>query len=311
MGESPASLADTLAAARTRARAVDHGAFERRFGTRFEAEATERWNEFDFVSDGRRVDEVLAWAVAEVQAEVAAIERAERVRLKRKAANEAAHRAQVEQREREAWARTWLKKDPRFRIAAANHETEAVYHWTPIGCLESIMGAGIRPRAYLDRHDIPYERHSYGTLQKAVDFSDHIAVSLRPQRGMFWHVEEAVLLVLDRRVLARNGAFYVPGNSASRLHDFAALRRRTSVEDFEALFADPHAREPADWQAEIWIPQGISPRRIEKVIVRDLAARAAAIRAIARYPGERSRPSIDIESDLNEWTTVSLEDLPF
>ena len=312
MADRPLSLAGTLIAARTKARAVDADAFDRRFAGKFDSEAAQRWIDFDFVSVDRRVDEVVAWAVTEVRAEAAAIENANRHRLEREAADEAERLTHAENREQALWARGWLKSDPRFRVAASNHGVDAIFHWTQIRSLETIMAVGIRPRSYLDRHGIWYEAHSYGSWQKAIHFSSHVAVSLRPQRGMFWKVPDAVLLVLDRRVLARNGAFYVPGNSASRMHDFAALRRRTSADDLEALYADPWSTEPADWQAEIWVPDGISPRRIEKIIVRDTVAFDAATQAIARVPGERKRPLIEIEPDLSEWpSTITLEDRPF
>lgn len=312
MADHPLSLAATLAAARTKAKAVDVDAFDRRFQGKFEDEATRRWSDFDFVSAERRVDEVVAWAVAEVRAEVAASKIAKRQQVEREAAKEAERLALAERREQALWAARWLKPDPRFRLSASNHRIDAVYHWTPIRSLDSIMAVDIRPRAYLDRRGIWYEAHSYGTWQKALDFSGHVAVSLRPQRGMFSQVHDAVLLCLDRRVLARRGAFYVPGNSASRLHDFSTLQRRTSADDFEALFADPFAREPADWQAEIWVPDGISSRWIQRIIVRDRVAFDAATRAIARAPDLQNPPSIEIEPGLNEWTeTTALVDLPF
>lgn len=305
MEGSRPSLAETLIRDRTKARAVDRDAFDRRFRSSFDAEASGRWSEFDFVDVERRVGEVVAWAVTEVRAESVAMaaeaETTHRPQIERDASEAAARAAQTERRAQAAWARPWIKPDPRFRIAAANHGVDSVFHWTPLRSLDSILDAGIRPRAYLERHGIWFEPHSYGSWQKAVDFSNHVAVSLRPQRGMFWQLREAVLLAIDERVMARNGAFYSPGNSAGRMHDFNALHSLTAADDFEALYADPHATAPVDWQAEIWVPDGISPRRIKTIVVRDAEAFDATRSAIARGITTWHSPSVVVDADLNEW----------
>lgn len=182
------SLAATVAAARTKAGAVDRDAFDRRFGAKFDNEAARRWSEFDFVTGDRRVDEVVTWAVAEVKAEVAASDSTKRQRMEREAAEESERRkrsaveeaerlALAERRDQGRWAADWLKLDPRFRLSASKHGIKALYHWTSIRSLDSILAVGIRPRVYLDRRGIWYEAHSYGTWQKAVDFSSHVAVS--------------------------------------------------------------------------------------------------------------------------------------
>src|SRR4051794_1030254 len=308
MFDATSSLGATLVRARAKARAVDPAAFDRRFGAGFDAEGTARWNEFEHASVEHRVDEVVAWAVAEVRSSVAAADQAERERVEREVADGVARTAQREEAERAAWSQPWMKTDDRFRISASNHAIAAVYHWTPVRCLGSILALGIRSRSYLDRYDIAYEPHSYGTWGKAAAFEHHVAVSLRPQRGMFWQVEDASLLVVDRRLLARNGSFYAPGNTASRTYDFATVSRRTSVEDLEALFAGPHDEAPADWQAEIWIPKGVHQRRIERIIVRDERAADAARRAVAGGSNLETPPAIEINGDLSEWTLSSLAD---
>lgn len=86
-----------------------------------------------------------------------------------------------------------------------------------------------------------------------------------------WRSENPALVALDPRVLALEGAFYAPGNTASGQLDFTRVSVLTQADDLDALFAGPWSRELVDWQAEIWIPGGVPADFIRAVFVTDRA----------------------------------------
>lgn len=301
------SLNDLIVEARIRARALDWRAFERRFGAGFDAEARDVWDNTSHLEPERRRDEVFAWAMAQVATEASRHRAAQAESVEAERRRRIAADALAETQEAAHWRRPWLKDDPAFRTAINAHGIDAAFHWTPLECVESILNRGIRPRSFLDSHGIWYERHSYGLWTKEIDFANHVVVSIRPQRGMFWQTPRAVLLRVDRRIVARNGAFYVPGNSASRWFGFYELSRRTSVDDLHALFQDPTSMDLIDWQAEVWVPTGIGARRIESIHVRDSSAAALVSRAVARSKLAARPPQVTVDPELDGSRVVSID----
>lgn len=314
--ETEPNLTSTILVARREARRLDADALWRRFGHGFDQEVTAFWNDMGHAGSQWRSSETIAWVVEEVRAELAAsrarqeAEREARARAARAVAE--GIRARQQAAEDRRWNRPDLKADPGFRAAILDHFVDAAFHWTPMGSLESVFINGIRPRALLDQRRIPYEAHSYGTFRKDREFSNHAAVSMYPQRGMMWKAEDPVLLRLDATVLAREGAFYVPGNTAASRFEFAEVSRFTTAQHFENLFIEPGSPTLVDWQAEIWIHGGVPPSDINTVFVRDESALRVAETALLRgWDSGLAAPSLVIDQDLSGRIelAISLDDL--
>ena len=87
---------------------------------------------------------------------------------------------------------------------------------------------------------------------------------------MIRRAEAPVVLSLEPGVLAISGALFVPVNSARSDVDLSdpAL---TTVDAFDAIFESPVGDRLKDWQAEVWIPEFISPLAIQGIATRDEA----------------------------------------
>ena len=169
-----------------------------------------------------------------------------------------------------------------IREALARHRRGEVYHWTPAEQLPSVLQHGLLCRNQLDARGIGYRPHSYGRLGKAEEFAGHVCVSFFPQKGMMRSESgPPALIVLPGRVIAAEGAFYCPGNTARNEDDFDDLRLRTEVEHLEELFEGGDEWRLIDWQAEVWIPDGIPIDEFQAVYFRNEGDRDQAVRACA------------------------------
>jgi hypothetical protein len=295
-------LAVTLRRAHAAARRADPDAAWRRFGYNLELETTAFWESIPHATPQWRSDETIAWVVLEVQGERdthnarEAYRRITEAEAERRRV-EAEHR-RTEGEARERWSRADLKQDPAFRRIVESRSIEAAFHWTPLRSLGSVLKHGIRPRARLDESGIAYEPHSYGIPRKVYEFRHHVAISIHPQKGMMWRADDPVLLALDPRALALEGAFYAPENTASAHVEFAAIRLLTAAAYLDALFREPGSRELIDWQAEVWIPGGVPADLIRAVFLVNENPIEAVRVAIAAMDVPR-RPDVFIDPDLN------------
>jgi hypothetical protein len=178
----------------------------------------------------------------------------------------------------------WKQNLADFRACLARHQRREVYHWTPASALPSILEHGILCRRELEARNIVYVPHSYGTYGKDEEFAGHVCVSFQPQKGMM-RAETGPVAVIEMRsiLVAMEGTFYSPVNSARNDYDFSDLSTRTSAEDLDALFQSPTSWWLIDWQAEVWLPVSVPPDRIVAVNFRnmdDLAASASACQAV-------------------------------
>ena len=206
-----------------------------------------------------------------------------------------------------------------FRAALARHQRREVYHWTPAARLPSVLTHGILCRRELDRRGIAYDGHSYGTAGKDKEFEGHVCVSFYPHKGMMKQATGApAIIVMSSIVVAAEGAFYCPENTAKNEYEFTEISSHTQVEHLDELFAAPDAWELVDWQAEVWIPEGIPVDRFSHVLFRTTEEREAAVAACApiaaslprdigfvvgtwQFPAAPPEPAPSSDDELPEW----------
>lgn len=157
-----------------------------------------------------------------------------------------------------------------FQAALRRHNRGEVYHWTPARRLPSVLAHGILCRRELDTGGIPYDPHGYGGYGKEEDFAGHVCVSFFPHKGMMRNeAGPPAIIELPSRVVIAEGAFYCPENTAKSEYDFETSTARTEVEHLDELFVGPDEWRLIDWQAEVWIPDGIPVRDFRRVLFRN------------------------------------------
>lgn len=167
-----------------------------------------------------------------------------------------------------------------FRQCLLRHRRPEVYHWTPACRLPSVLVHGLLCRRELDSRGIAYDPHSYGALGKEQDFSGHVCVSFYPQKGMMRTETGApAILVMKSDIVAAEGTFYCPNNTARSEYVFDEISRRTAVEDLDDLFQGPTEWALRDWQAEVWIPVAVPASNISRVLFRNSQELNAALTA--------------------------------
>jgi ssDNA thymidine ADP-ribosyltransferase, DarT len=177
---------------------------------------------------------------------------------------------------------TFKNRAAEFRAALIRHNRLGVFHWTPMSRLLSVLEHGILCRRELEARGIVYDAHGYGREGKEQDFAGHVCVSFYPQKGMM-RVEPGPLVLIEMRseIVIWEGAFYSPQNTAKSEYEFSDLVNCTSVDDLDALFEGPTEWRLRDWQAEVWIPDGIPPDQFQKMWFRNRDERDQALEACA------------------------------
>ena len=169
-----------------------------------------------------------------------------------------------------------------FRAALQRHKRPEVFHWTPATRLPSVLEHGILCRRELEARHIAYDPHGYGRSGKENDFVGHVCVSFYPQRGMMrGESGPPAVIVMTSAVVIIEGTFYCPENTAKAECEFDELVTHTSVEHLDELFEGPAEWKLRDWQAEVWIPNGLPVRVFSEVWFRNEAERDNAVAACA------------------------------
>lgn len=169
-----------------------------------------------------------------------------------------------------------------FQAALRRHGRRTVYHWTPAHCLPSVLQQGILCRRELEARRIGYCPHGYGRPGKELDFAGHVCVSFYPQRGMMRAETGApAVIVMTSEVVAIEGTFYCPENTAKAEYEFDTLVMKTAVADLDELFEGPNEWRLKDWQAEVWIPEAIPVPSFSEIWFRTTEDRDAAVTACA------------------------------
>jgi hypothetical protein len=139
---------------------------------------------------------------------------------------------------------------------------------------------GILCRSELERRGIPYIPHGYGRAGKEDEFAGHVCVSFHPQKGMMKsETGSLAVIVIDSEVVMIDGAFYCPQNTAKSEYEFEELVSHTSVDHLDELFEGPNEWRLIDWQAEVWIPEGIAVDQFRRIWFRNKDERDRAVEA--------------------------------
>lgn len=170
--------------------------------------------------------------------------------------------------------------------ALRSHGVEAVYHWTPLRGVASILHSGILSRRLLADSGIPFVGHGYGGRDKETVLFDYVSLSFAPKPWMMseWS-DDPVLLELELDVLLGDGTLFVPGNSASATFSAASLTSMTGAPATEGLFATGQLAA----QAEAWVRVSVPRVGIRAVHVPDAVLGRLASRDVER---EWARPII-------------------
>jgi len=87
----------------------------------------------------------------------------------------------------------------------------------------------------------------------------------------------SALIELPSRLVAIEGAFYCPENTAKSEYDFETASQRTGAEHLDELFTGQDQWWLVDWQAEVWIPGGLPVSEFRRVLFRNKAERDEAL----------------------------------
>lgn len=165
---------------------------------------------------------------------------------------------------------------------------DAVYHWTPLRGVASILRWSILSRRALLERTIPFVGHGYGNQDKARLLSAYVCLSFAPKP---WMMEEwsqsPVLLELVPEVLLGNGTLFVPGNSASAMFSSSSLASMIGLPAAEALFLSGRVVT----QAEAWVRASVPRVGIRAIHVADkIMARNVAVALSVDLPKDAVRP---------------------
>lgn len=175
-----------------------------------------------------------------------------------------------------------LKADvDKIRDVLLRHGRKTFVHWTPASAVPSILEHGVLCRRELEARGISYEPHGYGRMGKEDDFAGHVCLGFLPHWGMMSRAAgPSAVLEVRASVLTREGTFFCPDNTARNDFDFAEVSSWTSAQHLDDLFAGPTEWKSANYQAEIWVPDGIAPDDIRAVSFRSEGDRDAVITAM-------------------------------
>jgi hypothetical protein len=163
---------------------------------------------------------------------------------------------------------------------------DRIYHWSPLRSARSILGLGILSPAELDRRDIKFVPHGYGSRDKAVLLWGYVALSFFPKFQMMrsWS-ETPVLYEVSPHVLLTSGALFVPGNSASVEFPADSIGLMVGAPWAEELLGGPgHAPPP---QSEAWVPRRVPRAAIARVLVHDQDAQTDLLNWLRQHPEVR------------------------
>lgn len=164
-------------------------------------------------------------------------------------------------------------------VAAAlrSHGIEAVYHWTPLRAVASILQSGILSRRLLAESGIGYVGHGYGGRDKEAVLSDYVSLSFAPKPWMMveWS-DDPVLVELELEAVLGDGTLFIPGNSASGTFSASSLRSMIGAPAAEGLFLTGQLVA----QAEAWVRSAVPRVGIRTIHVADDVLRRLASRDI-------------------------------
>lgn len=160
----------------------------------------------------------------------------------------------------------------------------AVYHWTPLRGVASILRRGILSRHTLMDRAVPFVGHGYGSQDKEKLLSGYVCLSFAPKPWMMLEWSDTpVLLELAPDVLLGDGTLFIPGNSASASFSASSLASQTGLPAAEGLFLSGGVAP----QAEAWVLASVPRIGIRAIHLPDTALAGAVSRDL---DGALARP---------------------
>jgi hypothetical protein len=167
------------------------------------------------------------------------------------------------------------------REVLVRHRRRIFTHWTPASAVPSVMEHGLLCRRELEARGIAYQPHGYGRAGKELEFAGHVVLGFLPHWGMMRSESGPVaILEINSRVVLADGTFFCPDNTARNDYDFSEASKWDAAKHLDDLFEDPTSYKSANYQAEIWVPDGVAVEDIVGVYFRTTEDRDAAIAAI-------------------------------
>jgi hypothetical protein len=106
------------------------------------------------------------------------------------------------------------------------------------------------------------------------------------------------VIVMSSQIVITEGTFYCPENTAKAVYEFDELVNNTTVDYLDNLFVGPTDFGLKDWQAEVWIPDGILPTEFTQIWFRNEAERDTAVEACAGFAANLPKP---IQFGFSHW----------
>jgi len=143
----------------------------------------------------------------------------------------------------------------RIQASVQRREVKAIYHYTAITNLPSILReGGLLSRDQMNAKGILYLGHGWGRPGKEQELEDYICCGFVPHWGMLRKEREPqAVLELTPDLIWRHGTIFCPGNSASNEFNLEMLRDMNTVEAFDAMFDNPDTSFPIPYQCEVMV----------------------------------------------------------
>lgn len=171
-----------------------------------------------------------------------------------------------------------LKSDaPVILAGLRRHNRTALYHWAQAMAVPSVLQHGLLPRRDLDSRGIAYDPHGYGRAGKEEDFAGHVCLAFMPHWGMMRRESgPTAIFKIDASIVAVDGAFFCPENTARNEYDFSEVSTWTTATHLDDLFTGPTDWDLVSYQSEVWVPE-VPVDYIRSVIFRTVEDRDAVL----------------------------------
>lgn len=207
------------------------------------------------------------------------------------------------------------KADGSAIVAALRRHTRSLlYHWSPTAAVPSVLQHGLLPRRELDARGIPYAPHGYGRAGKEVEFAGHVGLTFMPHWGMMrGESGPTAIFEIDASVVAIDGAFYCPDNTARNEYEFSDVSTWTTPAHLDDLFTGPTDWGLVSYQAEVWVPE-IPVEYIRTVHFRSVEDRDEVLTQVASIAAGLPRKmyfAVTPSKFPEPQPIIDLDDLPF
>ena len=169
-----------------------------------------------------------------------------------------------------------------------------LYHMTHINNLQNILERGLlshnlahRSRAVTDISDRDVnDRRAWRSID-GKPLHEYVPLYFNPTNPMLYRrkgIQDSIaILAINKNLLSQEGVWFTDGNAASNGTAFYYYLNDLNNLDWDCIW-DQYWNHHDDGRrkrcSEVLVPDSIHPSRIERIIVRDAAARAAVLRRV-------------------------------